>query len=110
MKEWAQSLKTLFMDIFHAGGQKYKSFVTDIESIQEFLEMMLEEEGLSKQVRRDLKLMKTFFDMCHRLLNIHQTTSGTGNIVLSLICSQEFKQIFGSFEAELISQSHKMGR
>ena len=109
IKDWASSLKTLIVDIFHSGGQKYKDFVANLEDIQEFVDLMLEEK-LEKPVKRNLKLMKSFFDMGHRLLNIHQTTSGTGNILLSLINSLEFKNIFGTFEAELISQSHKMGR
>ena len=108
LKQWANSLKTLISDVVHQGGSKYKKFVDEIRDAQELLETLLEDKW-AKEIRRNLKRIKSFFDMAHKLLNIHEQASGVGNTMYSLIQSQEFKLIFGKFETELISQSHKIG-
>ena len=107
LKHWGGSLKTLISDVYHQGGKRYKEFVGDIESAQKLVTMLLEEKPI-KPIKRNLKTTKAFFDLAHRLLNIHEQSQGVGNTIYSLIQSQEFRYIFGAFESELISQSHRI--
>ena len=107
LKVWSNGIKTLLVDVFHRGGQVYKDWIAAIEDGQELLEMLLDEDH-EKPVRRNLKKMRAFFNLAHKLLNCHQHSAGSGNIIYSLVNSQEFKDIFGAFECELISQSHRM--
>ena len=108
LKSWAAEIKTLISDVTFKGGKVYKDFVEKMRSASEILEMLMD-EAEEKSTRKYLKMMKQFFDTCHKLLNIHETTAGSGNIILSLVQSLEFQRIFGSFESELIGQSHRMG-
>ena len=107
LKQWGTSLKTLITDVHFSGGRKYKDFVSEIENAIELTGMLLEED-VSKRVSRKLTTLQTFFQMCHKLLNIHEVSAGAGNVMHSLIQSQEYRHIFGEFEAELTAQSHKM--
>ena len=109
LRNWASGIKTLIVDVTFQGGKIYKSFVLAIEDAKELLEMMLEED-FPRDTRKNLKIIRAFFNMSHSLLNIHETSAGAGNTIFSLISSSEFKLIFGSFQSELIAQSHKMER
>ena len=109
LKTWGTSIKTLMNDIFFQGGKVYKDWVSEIENAIELVNM-LRDECEEKDARRQLKTLKCFFEMTHRLLNIHEQTAGAGNIIYSLIQSSEYRLIFGDFEAELTAQSHKIGK
>ena len=93
--------------MFFSGRRKYKDFVTEIESAVELIGMLLEDDQ-PKRIARKLHTILGFFEMTHKLLNIHEVSAGAGNVLYSLIQSQEYRQIFGEFEAELTGQSHKM--
>ena len=107
LKDWANGLKTLISDVFFSGGKKYKDFVHGIEDAVDLINMLLEEDN-PKEVKKQLKTLKAFFDLSHSLLNIHEQAVGCGNVIYSLIQSTEYKSIFGDFQAELTGQSHRM--